>query len=356
MSAALSGSEDSQLLMNVFAWFSNVSTSVLIVFVNKMLMKATGYGFHFATTLTALHFLVCTVAIWIVQVLGYLKPATMPGKDLVLFTVVADISILTLNLSLMLNTVSFYQIAKLLIIPFVCFVERFYLGRVFSRETVASIGVVVTGVAVVTIEDLQLDITTGGLIIAAVSVVSSGLQQIFVRSMQQKHKLSSHELLSNTAPPQAWSLLFVGPFIDKLVSSEWVFNYHFSSWGATWLLASCSLAVLVNVSQFMCLGRFSAVSFQVLGHMKTIMVLMGGWLFLGDSITGRKLAGMSLAVAGMVWYGKASSQPLPKSGKNSPVIVSTSLNGSSVPLLKGSLSGDLRVTVASGGGDAAGKV
>ena len=35
------------------------------------------------------------------------------------------------------------QIAKLLIIPFVCFVERFYLGRVFSRETVASIGVVV---------------------------------------------------------------------------------------------------------------------------------------------------------------------------------------------------------------------
>lgn len=39
---------------------------------------------------------------------------------------------------------------------------------------------------------------------------------------------------------------------------------------APWLAAaaivmatSCSLAVLVNVSQFMCLGRFSAVSFQV---------------------------------------------------------------------------------------------
>lgn len=29
------------------------------------------------------------------------------------------------------------------------------------------------------------------------------------------------------------------------------------------MVASCSLAVLVNVSQFMCLGRFSAVSFQV---------------------------------------------------------------------------------------------
>lgn len=143
----------------------------------------------------------------------------------------------------------------------------------------------------VTIEDLNLDITPAGLSIAAISVVSSGLQQIFVRTMQQKHKLNSYELLSNTAPPQvgarraagaqagsgrlgaqarhtadmsdgwwqctsqsreeglcesvvnkqeiashpfhgsasschllparlqAWTLLFVGPFIDKLVSS-----------------------------------------------------------------------------------------------------------------------------------------
>jgi hypothetical protein len=32
---------------------------------------------------------------------------------------------------------------------------------------------------------------------------------------------------------------------------------------AVTLAASCTLAVAVNVSQFMCLGRFSAVSFQV---------------------------------------------------------------------------------------------
>jgi hypothetical protein len=41
------------------------------------------------------------------------------------------------------------QIAKLLIIPFVCFVERFYLGRTFSREVMMSIMLVITGVAVV---------------------------------------------------------------------------------------------------------------------------------------------------------------------------------------------------------------
>lgn len=46
-----------------------------------------------------------------------------------------------------------------------------------------------------------------GLIVAALSVVSSGMQQIFCRSMQQKHKLSSHELLSNTAPAQVRSII-----------------------------------------------------------------------------------------------------------------------------------------------------
>ena len=52
------------------------------------------------------------------------------------------------------------------------------------------------------VQDLQLDISLGGMAIAAISVVSSGLQQIFVRTMQQKHKLTAHELLSNTAPAQ----------------------------------------------------------------------------------------------------------------------------------------------------------
>lgn len=42
-----------------------------------------------------------------------------------------------------------------------------------------------------------------GIMIAGLSVVSSGMQQIFCRTMQQKHGLASHELLANTAPAQA---------------------------------------------------------------------------------------------------------------------------------------------------------
>jgi solute carrier family 35 protein E3 len=38
-----------------------------------------------------------------------------------------------------------------------------------------------------------------GLAIAVVSVVSSGMQQIMCGTLQRKHQLSSHQLLSNTA-------------------------------------------------------------------------------------------------------------------------------------------------------------
>ena len=41
------------------------------------------------------------------------------------------------------------QIAKLLIIPFVCGVESVWLGKVFSRSIIASIFTVVAGVAIV---------------------------------------------------------------------------------------------------------------------------------------------------------------------------------------------------------------
>lgn len=300
--------QDKKLAMDTAAWFGNVSTSVLIIFINKVLMSRTGYGFRYATTLCAFHYIVCTLSIWLTQALGGVKSVKLPTNDLALFTVTANLSIVCLNLSLMLNPVSLYQIAKLLIIPFVCLVEKFWLGKEFTRGVVTSVLIVVTGVAVVTVTDVGLGDNPAGMAVAAMSVVSSGMQQIFCRTMQQKHKLSSHELLANTAPAQGWTLLLIGPFLDRYVSSSWVFNFSYTFPAMVFLVLSCSMAVFVNISQFMCLGRFSAVSFQVLGHTKTILVLLGGWMFLGDNISGRQFAGMSLAVAGMVAYGVESSK------------------------------------------------
>lgn len=46
---------------------------------------------------------------------------------------------------------------------------------------------------------------------------------------------------------------------------------------------------------------------QVLGHAKTVLVLLLGWLYLGDTMSARKLGGMVMAVAGMIGYGYCTS-------------------------------------------------
>jgi hypothetical protein len=54
---------------------------------------------------------------------------------------------------------------------------------------------------------------------------------------------------------------------------------------------------------------------QVLGHTKTILVLLISWLVLGEAMGSKKLAGMAVAVAGMIAYsyfmtlGSTSAKP-----------------------------------------------
>ena len=53
-----------------------------------------------------------------------------------------------------------------------------------------------------TVDDLSVGSNVFGMFVAGLAVVSSGMQQIYVGTMQVKHKLNANELLSNTAPAQ----------------------------------------------------------------------------------------------------------------------------------------------------------
>ncbi|GLC37605.1 hypothetical protein PLESTB_001668700 [Pleodorina starrii] len=318
--------KEEKLAMDVFAWFLNVSTSVLIVFVNKVLMDPhMGYHFVFATTLCAFHFLACGASVRLMELFGCGKRATMPMFECLRFAVIASISIASLNLSLLVNSVGFYQISKLLITPFVGLAEYLFYKRRFTTPTLLSILIVVIGVAIVTVNDMSTSVP--GLVIAALSVVTSGLQQLMCGEIQKRLSLTSTQLLSNTAPVQGVMLLLVGPFVDKAVTSRWLLQYDVSVPALTCLFWSCAVAVLVNISQFMCLGRFSAITFQVTGHTKTVLVLLSGWLFLGESISNRKLMGMVTAVAGMVAYGYFNSLPIKHSSSSSNSSSSSSAAG-----------------------------
>ncbi|KAI9083319.1 hypothetical protein K1719_034685 [Acacia pycnantha] len=297
---------DKKAAVDAAAWMFNIITSVGVIIVNKALMA--NYGFSFATTLTGLHFVTTTLMTTILTWLGYIQPSHLPISELLKFVLFANFSIVGMNVSLMWNSVGFYQIAKLSMIPVSCLLEVVLDKMRYSRNTKLSIGLVLVGVGVCTVTDVSVN--AKGFIAAFIAVWSTSLQQYYVHFLQRKYSLSSFNLLGHTAPAQAGSLLLLGPFLDYWLTNERVDRYNHNIGSLLFIFMSCSIAVGTNLSQFICIGRFTAVSFQVLGHMKTILVLILGFILFGkDGLNLQVVLGMIIAVAGMVWYGNASSKP-----------------------------------------------
>jgi len=303
------------------AFLLNIASSVFIISVNKRLMGAMGYNFRFVVTLNALHYLTTTAWTVVARRVGLAKaddggkPAHVPFNSVVLFTVVSDLSIISLNTSLMLNSITLYQIAKLGIIPCTCVVEYLLYGRVFTAKMVLAIAVTLSGVGLVAITEMNVQSSALGVFVAACSVVSSSGQQLLVRHLQLKHSVSAGALLGVVAPAQGMSLLLLSPVLDRLSSGMLVTDYAWSRGALGCLVLSCSAAVLVNVSQFLVLGRFTAVTYQVLGHLKTVCVLIVGYAFFGGVITPQQFVGMCLAVGGMMAYSYASNRAPPDAPK-----------------------------------------
>ncbi|KAJ6843381.1 UDP-galactose transporter 2-like [Iris pallida] len=293
-------SEKKPAVSDAGAWGMNVVSSVGIIMANKQLMSPNGYGFSFATTLTGFHFSVTALVGWVSNAAGISVSKQVPLWELLWFSIVANLSITAMNLSLMLNSVGFYQISKLSIIPVVCMMEWILNNKHYSRRVIVSVVVVAFGVGVCTVTDVEINLK--GFLCACVAVFCTSLQQITIGSFQKKYSIGSFELLSKTAPIQAASLLLFGPFIDYYLNGNSLLKYNFSTGATLFILLSCALAVFCNMSQYLCIGRFSATTFQVLGHMKTVCVLILGWILFDSALTFKNILGMLLAVVGMIIY------------------------------------------------------
>ncbi|EOY16821.1 Nucleotide-sugar transporter family protein isoform 3 [Theobroma cacao] len=217
-----------------------------------------------------------------------------------MFNVVTSVGIIIVNKALMATYGFSFAVS--------CFLEVVMDKIRYSRDTKLSIAVVLLGVGVCTVTDVSVN--TKGFVAAFIAVWSTSLQQYYVHHLQRRYNLSSFNLLGHTAPAQAGTLLLVGPFLDYWLTNKRVDAYSYNLASVTFLVLSCTIAVGTNLSQFICIGRFTAVSFQVLGHMKTILVLIMGFFIFGkEGLNLHVVLGMIIAVVGMIWYGNASSKP-----------------------------------------------
>jgi len=313
------------------ALFLSVASSVSIVICNKALMS--NLGFPFATTLTSWHLMVtfCTLHVALRFNLFEAKPVDM--KTVMLFGILNGVSIGFLNLSLGFNSIGFYQMTKLAIIPFTVMLETIFLKKQFSRNIKLSLFFLLVGVGIASITDLQLNFV--GTILSLLAIITTCVGQILTNTIQKKLNVTSTQLLYQSAPFQAAILFVSGPLVDQMLTKQNVFAYKYSSIVLTFIIMSCVIAVSVNFSTFLVIGKTSPVTYQVLGHLKTCLVLGFGYTLLHDPFTERNIIGILVAVFGMGLYSYFCTQENKKKQIVDPPLSSQVKDKDNSPLLNG---------------------
>ncbi|XP_024380369.1 UDP-xylose transporter 2 [Physcomitrium patens] len=279
----------------------SVISSVAIVICNKTLI--TTLGFCFATTLTSWHLAVTFCSLHVARSLKLFEHKPFDLRTLFGFAVLNGISIGLLNLSLGFNSVGFYQMTKLAIIPCTVLLETVFYRKRFSQRVQFSIALLLFGVGVATVTDLQLNFL--GSVISCLAIVTTCVAQIMTNTIQKRFKVSSTQLLYQSAPYQAATLFVSGPFLDAALTNRNVFSFDYNSFVLFFIVLSCLISVSVNFSTFLVIGKTSAVTYQVLGHLKTCLVLAFGYILLKNPFSWRNICGILIAVIGMGLYSYA---------------------------------------------------
>lgn len=276
----------------------SVVSSVSIVICNKALIST--LGFTFATTLTSWHLLVTFCSLHVALLMKWFEHKPFDPRAVMGFGILNGTSIGLLNLSLGFNSVGFYQMTKLAIIPCTVLLETLFFRKKFSRRVQLSLAVLIIGVGIATVTDLQLNVL--GSVLSLLAVVTTCVAQIMTNTIQKKFKVSSTQLLYQSCPYQALTLFVTGPFIDGLLTKLNVFAFNYTPQVLVFIVLSCLISVSVNFSTFLVIGKTSPVTYQVLGHLKTCLVLAFGYILLHDPFSWRNILGILVAVVGMVLY------------------------------------------------------
>ncbi|KAG5507109.1 hypothetical protein JKF63_05855 [Porcisia hertigi] len=272
----------------------NAVSSVSIIYVNKILFR--NHSFVYGTLLTAIHFFITAIGLFICEKTGVFKAKRLPFiKILPLCMSFCGFVALT-NLSLLYNSIGFYQLIKVLTTPMIVVIQSLFYNKTFSIKVKLSLTLICVGVILATVSDASASLL--GTVTALSALVVTSMYQIWVGSKQTELCCDSFQLLYNQAPLSAVLLLPIAYFSDHLGST-----FYAPCWSTNVLILSSGfLAFLVNLSTFFVISRTSPVTYNVLGHFKLCVVLSLGYIFFSEEMSLRIFTGIVMVVFGVFWY------------------------------------------------------
>ncbi|KAI8950873.1 integral membrane protein [Xylaria longipes] len=283
----------------------NTLATIGIVFTNKAIFSDPSLKLA-QLTFAAFHFFMTWLLLYTLSRprFAYFVPRRTTIREVIPLSIAMSLNVILPNLSLAYSTITFYQVARILLTPTVATMDFFLYRTTLPRNAVMALVPACLGVGAVSYydslptDDANVKTTSNiGVLFAFSGIFASSLYTVWIKSYQRKLQISSMQLLLNQAPVSAFLLLYVIPFVDT-----------FPTWSLVplnrWLmiLMSGMFAALINLSQFFIIGQTGPVSSTVVGHLKTCLIVTLGWVTSGRSVGDKSILGVFVAIGGIISY------------------------------------------------------
>jgi solute carrier family 35 protein E3 len=148
-------------------------------------------------------------------------PRRVAIKEVIPLAIAMSMNVILPNLSLAFSSVTFYQVARILLTPVVALMNFVLYRATLPRNAILALIPACAGVGMVSYYDslptgdANVKTTSGlGVIFAFSGIFASSLYTVWISSYCKKLQMSPMQLLFNQAPVSAFMLLYVIPFVD----------------------------------------------------------------------------------------------------------------------------------------------
>ena len=314
-------------LVVAFIVVANIVSVVGVVAVNKLVYRQ---GFTFATTLMVFHFLCTWGFVVLANRLRWFTSKKIEQRHYASLGLAQVASVAFVNLSLMHNSIGTYQLLKFVNVLVMCGIEYVWKGKSYTTGIYATLVVLVVSVSVATVT--QVEFSAMGVVYGLLGCVGTAVYQILNKAIQTDHAVSPLQLLQYEQPFTALFAAAFALFTDDIQGLV-VFTPTSGTVGA--ILISCVFAFGVNLTCYLIIGKTSPVTYSVVGHTKTIGILVCGFLVFSEKTSPAQGVGLAVAFGAICMYGKlstaaaaASSAAATTSAKDEPAQLPASASAS----------------------------
>lgn len=278
-----------------------IALSATVIMFNKYILAPDLGGFPFPLTLTSVHMLVCSIVSWLLVRLQLVEVQDMPVETYT--RCVVPIGVLfacTLwwgNAAYLTLSVSFIQMIKALM-PMLVYTAGVVFGTEhWSRHTGSILATVVGGVLLASYGEVVFVLL--GVLFQGASLLSEAVRLTLVQLLLQQRgfKLNPISTMYHISPVCFMALLIPLATLEaeKVLTHEWKI-------GLGTLLCSAAAAFVLNWSIYVLIGKTSALTMNVAGVVKDVLLVYLSVAVYGSHVTRAQAAGYAVALAGVATY------------------------------------------------------